>query len=140
MKAACLLLTAAFWAWCGPAQAGSVVEARCEACGYASGNLFLFGGKALFRTVCLFPALCAEHHRLVLVNLLGDDQSSKDCPGGTPIPYTDARLAGKAGANIVASWNLPAGPGNPAVLTDGSYLCPRCGAFGLRFRLTGLWD
>ena len=67
------------------------------------------------------------------MNLLGDDQSSKDCPSGTPIPYTDARLAGKAGANIVASWNLHAGPGNPAVLTDGSYLCPRCGAFGLRF-------
>jgi hypothetical protein len=32
-------------------QAGSIVTARCGNCGYESGDLFLFGGKANYKTV-----------------------------------------------------------------------------------------
>ena len=52
-------------------------------------------------------------------------------------PQADA----KSGSKTIASWNLPE-PKNISVrLTDGDYLCPRCGQFPFAFqtnRILGL--
>ena len=119
-------------------QAGTIVTAGCAGCGFDSGRLFLFGGRANFKTVCQFPAYCPEKRSLVSINLLADNSEGEICPGR--IPYTDPKLMQHPGTETIASWNLSE-PGKMSVwLTDGDYLCPRCGQFLLHFYPAGYWD
>ena len=122
------------------AQAGSIVTAKCDVCGYDSGRLFIFGGKANFKTVCKFPAYCVNKKTLVLVNLMADKLESQACPGQIPVPYTDPQMVQNPGTKTIASWNLPEPKNTQIRLTDGDYFCPNCGKFYLRFRHSGLWD
>jgi hypothetical protein len=122
------------------AEAGSIVTATCGNCGYDSGGLFLFGGKANFKTVCRFPAYCADKKTLVLVNLMAEKLESQACPGQAPVPYTDPQMVQNPGAKTIASWNLQESKIKQVKLTDGDYFCPRCGQFQLHFRQSGHWD
>jgi hypothetical protein len=142
LKAKLLSLIAilVFLAGWNPAEAGSIVTARCDTCGYDSGGLFLFGGRANFKTVCSFPAYCANKKTLVLVNLMAEKPDSEACDGQTPVPYNDPRMVANPGAKAVASWNLPEPMDKQIKLTDGDYFCPRCGQYKLHFRKSGMWD
>jgi len=71
------------------AWAGSIVTAKCDVCGYDSGRLFLFGGRANYKTVCKFPAYYAGKKGLILVNLMADTLDSRNCPSQPPLYYTD---------------------------------------------------
>jgi hypothetical protein len=122
------------------AQAGSIVTAKCDSCGYDSGHLFLFGGRVNFKTVCEFPAYCADKKALVLVNLMAEKLESQACPGQVLVPYTDPQMIPKPGTGTIASWNLPEPKNRQIKLTDGDYFCPRCGQFDLHFRQAGKWD
>ena len=121
-------------------EAGSIVTAKCESCGYDSGGLFLFGGKANFKTVCRFPAYCANKKSLVLVNLMDEKLESQACPDQIPVPYTDPQMFQNPGTKTIASWNLPEPKNKQVKLTDGDYFCPNCEKFNLHFRHSGLWD
>lgn len=121
-------------------HAGSIVTAKCDNCGYDSGSLFLFGGKANFRTVCKFPAYCANKKTLILVNLIANKLESQSYPCQSPVLYTDPVMVKKPGINTVASWNLPELKNKEIMLTDGDYFCPTCGQFKLHFRQSGMWD
>jgi hypothetical protein len=125
---------------CNSSLAGSIIVANCEACGYDSGNLFLFGGKSNFKTVCQFPGYCPEKKSLVLINLMADRQETPACSGGEPTPYTDPKLIQNPGTRTIASWNLPEPWKKQVILTDGNYFCPNCKTFHLHFRHTGFWD
>jgi hypothetical protein len=121
----------------GLVQAGTIVSAKCDACGYENGRIFLFGGKANLKTVCRFPAYCPEKKSLILINLMSE-KAEEECPGY--ISYTDPKLIQNPGSKTIASWNLPE-PKNISVrLTDGDYLCPRCGQFRFHFKPIGYWD
>lgn len=120
------------------ARAGTLVNARCP-CGYHRERLPLFGGRANFRTVCRFPALCATSHELVLINLLDPLADTAHCQGTKAIPYTDPSLAPKVPGAVVASWNLR-DQGMTVQLYAGAYRCPHCGRKTLRFSFAGNWD
>lgn len=122
-----------------PARAGTIVDARCP-CGYHTGRLLVFGGRADFKTVCMFPALCRDTDALLLVNLLDPATPPAGCPGGSAIPYDHPALAPAPGGRVVASWRLPGQADVAAVLYDGGYLCPRCRKKTLRFSQVGFWD
>ncbi len=132
-----ILVLVAGW---NSARAGSIVRAKCDVCGYDSGGLFLFGGRGNFKTVCNFPAYCANKKSLVLVNLLADKLESPACPGQTLVPYTDPQMIQKPGTKTIASWNLPEPQDKQIELTDGDYFCPNCKKFHLHFKHSGHWD
>jgi hypothetical protein len=134
-----ILILALVMGW-NSVQAGSIVTATCGNCGYESGDLFLFGGKANFKTVSKFPAYCANKKAIVLVNLMAEKLESKACPGQAPVPYTEPRMIQNPDAKTIASWNMPEPKNKQVVLTDGDYFCPRCGQFQLHFRKLGNWD
>jgi hypothetical protein len=134
-----IIILALVMVW-NSAWAGSIVMAKCDLCGYDSGRLFLFGGRANFKTVCKFPAYCANKKGLVLVNLMVDKLESPNCPGQTPVPYTDPQMIKNPGTKTIASWNLPEPKNKQVELTDGDYFCPNCGKFHLHFRPSGHWD
>jgi hypothetical protein len=121
------------------AGAGTVVEGRCASCGYSTGGLPLFGGRADFQHNCRFPVLCQDCGKLELVNLLAPRPACRQCPASPLIPYDDPRLQGTPGRHEVASWRVEK-LGRPLKLTDGGYYCPACGKFELRFKLTALYD
>lgn len=122
-----------------PAAAGTMVEARCE-CGYKSGNLLLFGGKANFQRVCLFPAYCPGVKKVLLVNMFDEKPRNPDCASGQLTPYDQPTLVGVKGKGVIASWNTHKRLGRDLKLTDGTYLCPVCGQKTLRFYPVGMWD
>lgn len=132
----CLLAAALLAA---PAQAGMVVKGHCAACGYDTGGLSLFGGRANFQSVCMFPVLCSDCGKLETVNLLDARAACRQCPKSPMIAYDDPRLRGAAGSREVASWNLDK-LGRSLVLTDGAYYCPACRGYELRFTRTAMWD
>ncbi|MFH1034410.1 MAG: hypothetical protein V1806_07875 [Pseudomonadota bacterium] len=129
---AALLLAPAAWA-------GMVLEGRCVACGYATGGLALFGGRADFQRNCRFPVLCPDCGRLEVVNLLDARAACRQCPASPMIPYDDPRLAGAPGGQEVASWRAP-NLGRTLRLSNGGYYCPACGKFELRFKRLAMYD
>lgn len=99
------------------------------------------GGMANFTSFCAFPAWCTACRQVLLLNLLDEPLTCPHCASNGVLPYDNARLIGKAGSNLVASWNVADRLGRVLVLTDGSYLCPGCQQFTLHFRSVGIqWD
>ena len=116
---------------------GCSVVAKCE-CGYESPLLMIGGGMLSFGTECKFPAYCAEGDHLVTVNLLEHPCPCSDGHKKEPTPYNNADLKGTAGENEVVSWRFGE---NQAVLTDGTYFCPACHQYMLKFSQGGMmWD
>jgi DNA-directed RNA polymerase subunit RPC12/RpoP len=119
---------------------GMVVIATCE-CG-VSETIPVGGGINNFRKLCLFPCLCEQCHKVVPANLL--DKKKMECPNcnaPNPIPYDDPRLSGSAGGEMVFAYDLLKRIGRDPELTDGNYLCPKCGKMSLHFSKDELlWD
>ncbi len=86
---------------------GSHVIAECE-CGLRSESL-IGGGMLDFLTTCYFPCLCERCNRVVQVNLLAKRPRCPKCRASRPIPYSDERLRGTAGDELVAQWRLDLG-------------------------------
>jgi len=122
-----------------PALAGVMVRATCP-CGYDSGNLFIFGGRANFKTYCAFPVLCQGCAKLALADLYAGPPACSACPDPVALAYDDPRLSGRRGEKVIASWNTAARLGRALQLTDGTYLCPACRDFSLTFAMVGYWD
>lgn len=117
---------------------GSSVSASCS-CGY-SADAMIGGGMLSFHNTCLFPAICNECDEIVEVNLMAESLACGTCDSENVQPYTKDDLKGEPGSTSVVEWNYER-DGFPTLLTDGTYLCPRCGDFGLRFQHGGMnWD
>lgn len=137
--AACMAVLGLLLGAGGQALAGTIVRAACP-CGYDSGSMFLFGGRANFKTYCAFPVYCQECPGLEVVNLYAGEPACPGCREARALPYDDPSLVGVPGGNVIASWNTVKRLGRALNLTDGAYLCPKCGKFSLRFAPVGLWD
>ncbi|MEW5912952.1 MAG: hypothetical protein AB1814_10380 [Thermodesulfobacteriota bacterium] len=134
LAALTMLLSAA-----AAAQAGSLIKAACP-CGFHTEALFIFGGRANFKTYCGFPVYCPDCASLAVANLYAKEVICPGCPGSAAVPYDHPSLVGRPGDKVVASWNTMARLGRALKLTDGEYLCPVCKKFTLRFTHVGFWD
>lgn len=118
---------------------GAEVNAVCE-CGYQSNSL-VGGGMLNFQTTCYFPALCKVCKELVQVNLFAKRVRCPKCRRARVTLYDDPELSRDQGDSTVTSWNTEVRLGRVLILHNGSYLCPSCREFKLRFSDSGLcWD
>ncbi len=118
---------------------GSEVMASCK-CGLSE-NILIGGGMLTFTTTCLFPCYCDSCNNVVEVNLLSEDKECPHCRSKAIISYDDPSMIKSAGDNIVASWNMEQKIGRELIITNGSYLCPKCKKPNLKFEDSGLcWD
>lgn len=118
---------------------GAEVNAYCE-CGYQSTSL-IGGGMANFHTTCYFPALCTVCNKLVQVNLLAKRVRCHKCRSSKVTPYDNPELSLQKGDSIIADWHVESELGRVLILHNGTYLCPLCKEFKLRFIDSGLcWD
>lgn len=93
-----------------------------------------------FHNTCLFPAICPDCGEIVEVNVLEATPSCGSCGSTRVKPYHLDELRLEPGSRTVVEWRLLE-HGRAVSLTDGTYLCPSCGAFELRFQEGGtLWD
>ena len=111
---------------------GSAVIAICE-CGYMAESA-IGGGMATFKEICYFPVYCEVCLELVEANLLAKPVKCPACEGSRVIPYDNVKLIGEIGENEIESWNMEEDLGRELVLTDGTYFCPSCEEFKLRFK------
>lgn len=119
---------------------GSSVQADCL-CGHHSGTLMIGGGMANYASFCAFPAYCSACRELLVVNLFNQPLTCPHCGGKEVLPYDQPSLIGKLGRKQVASWEVSDKLLRVLVLTDGTYLCPACQKFTLRFMSAGIqWD
>lgn len=118
---------------------GSLVIAVCE-CGYMAKSA-IGGGMATFMEICYFPAYCEVCLELVEANLLAKPVECPVCDSSQVIPYDDEKLIGEIGEEEVEAWNMEEQLDRELVLTDGTYFCPSCEEFKLRFKPGMLcWD
>lgn len=109
---------------------GHTVTATC-ACGFASDHLMIGGGRMNFQTNRSYPARCTTCRDIVTVNLLEEALACPQCDGTEVAPYNRPELL-KTPGREVSNWNMGRALGN-LTLTDGKYLCPKCGKFELSF-------
>ena len=93
-----------------------------------------------FTSVCYFPAHCEDCKKLVEVNLLADCTTCPHCGSSRVIPYDHSTLIGEIGTRGVAHWYAGAELGRTPSLTNGTYRCPECKQYLLRFKEIALWD
>ena len=137
---------------------GQIVIASCN-CGYKE-KFPVGGGRANFRTLCLFPCLCRACNRLVVANLLPMQPKprtwldywsrptvTKSLPPACPqcqceniVPYDHPELCEQQGSRIVISWKLASQLDRELRLTDGFYFCSLCDTYQLRFEAGLCWD
>ncbi len=116
---------------------GSVIKARCD-CGFER-EMLLGGGMRNSTTHCNFPLYCKECRAFLEGNLLKKGLVCPKCKSADVVPYDDANLCSRKG-DLVFNWNLEDQVGRHLVLTDGDYVCPKCGKFTLSFMDVGRWD
>ena len=117
---------------------GSTVEASCK-CGYRATS-DVGGGKSNYLTVDLMPALCEHCQTLVTVNKCAKPPLCPKCKSPQVLPYDDPALNAKPDASIPVSRRVWEAMGSAFQLTCGTYLCPACKQYTLRFIETCLWD
>lgn len=105
---------------------GSSVRAFCP-CGVDE-EIMIGGGMIDYETHCSFPCCCEKCHSLIEANLLVKQLRCPKCRSTKIIPYSDPRLTGEPGGNVVESWD-------GLSLSDGTYKCPKCEKPTLRFGL-----
>jgi hypothetical protein len=118
---------------------GSTVEAKCK-CGYRATS-DVGGGKSNYLTFGSMPALCEHCQTLVTVNKYAKPPQCPKCKSPQVVPYDDPALNAKSDTTITESgrvWEAMAG--SAYLLTCGTYLCPACKQYTLRFIETCLWD
>lgn len=115
---------------------GSEVIAYCK-CGLKA-NILIGGGRVNFLTTCYFPCLCVRCSNVVQANLLTKTLRCPKCRSTKLTPYDNTDLAGSPGQDEVAEWNVEDKLGRTLKLTNGTYKCPKCEKFTLRFKDSGL--
>ncbi len=111
---------------------GSIISAKCN-CGFEK-EMFLGGGMQNFTTYCNFPVYCEECRILFESNLFDKEIFCPKCKGTKTIPYDKKCL--QRGTPIF-EWNIG---DKTLTLTDGNYLCPKCGSFTMGFVDIGCFD
>lgn len=111
---------------------GSQVIAVCR-CGINS-TIAVGGGMASHETEEFFPGFCLNCKEVMEMNLKEEFPLCTSCIKEITIPYNDPRLIGIVGKEEISR-------SFDNVLTDGTYLCPSCRQFTLRFAPGHvLWD
>lgn len=118
---------------------GSILRAHCD-CGYNADDLLLGGGRMDFTTNCNFPYYCEDCSILFEANAFEETVICPKCHKDQAYSYDTKKACGSAGEKIVFDWNVMSQIGRTLVLTDGSYICPSCHKFRLRFFESGFWD
>lgn len=108
---------------------GHTIDATCT-CGFDARDLMIGGGMRDHTTNCSYPAICKGCHDIVTVNLLDAAPSCSECEGTEVTAYNRPELLMTLG-RPVSNWG-------DLTLTDGKYLCPKCGSFELSFRGGGV--
>ena len=111
---------------------GSQVIAIC-ACGVNS-KINIGGGMLTHGKIDYFPGYCPVCNDIVQINLKDKSSICTNCGETAAVPYNNPELIGTIGKEIIeASFDN--------VLTDGTYLCPKCRNKSLKFISSGLfWD
>lgn len=130
---------------------GHDVIANCE-CGFEGHSLIGCGmmhceprinnrGLVEYINFCCFPVLCRQCHTFQEANLGVKTLRCKKCNSRKVLVYDHPDLCARKGPQIVSDWNPQGLEGHTLVLTDGDYLCPKCGKFTLHFMDGGMmWD
>ena len=116
---------------------GSIVKAHCG-CGYEK-EMFLGGGMLNFTTHCNFPLYCAQCKILFEGNLFKKKITCPKCGTNDVVPYDSDKLCSRKGERVF-DWNATAEIGRVLELTEGDYICPKCGRFAMSFADVGRWD
>ena len=116
---------------------GSIVKAYCG-CGYER-LMPLGGGMMNFTAHCNFPVYCPKCKVLFEANLVRKAIKCPECGDRNVLSYENDELCRKKG-EAVFEWNLPGKLGGTLKLTDGKYLCPKCGKYTMSFSDMGNWD
>jgi hypothetical protein len=116
---------------------GSIITARCD-CGYGE-EMYLGGGMLDFTTRCTFPLFCANCKILFKGNLFEKRIVCPECKSEGAIPYDNDQLCHRRGQKVF-DWRLEREIGRDPELTDGEYMCPKCGQFTMTFEDVGCWD
>lgn len=94
-----------------------------------------------FTWECKFPFLCKSCNSIVQANALDPKPQCPGCGSVELTSYSHPALCGSRGECEVVGWT-PRGQEGPAfTLHDGTYWCPKCKSFRLRFTESGImWD
>ena len=118
---------------------GSKVLAVCE-CGLKK-EILIGGGMFTFTYECFFPCLCENCNDVVEVNLLEEIPHCPICENENIIAYDHSSVVGEIGNKIVDSWSVQGKINRELLLTNGTYLCPKCNNNMLHFEGGELlWD
>lgn len=115
---------------------GQIIRASCP-CGYKNDSIRIGGGVRDTGKKFSFPAYCpGKEPHIVSANLCS--KTLRCSPHKTkPILYNDESLIGKRGRSIrVSFWAEAKEAGSPPLtfeLTSGTYLCPACQNYTLKF-------
>lgn len=119
---------------------GASVIASCS-CGLDTGDIWVGGGISNFTVFCAFPIYCKACDGIRVTNMYDMPLTCLECGDGEVTPYDDPSLVGEPGAESVFEWNTNGRLGRDLKLTDGTYLCPACRNFTLRFSEGSIcWD
>jgi len=105
---------------------GHVISSSCR-CGYSNESIPIGAGRHNHLDLCMHPALCRAGQHMVTVNLKDESTACPDGHPGEPLPYCNApELQGVPGNGTISSWG-------DHRLDTGTYLCPKCGRYEMRF-------
>ena len=110
---------------------GATVNAICR-CGLNS-EIRIGGGMSTFTYLCYFPCLCENCNDIVEVNLYDMHPQCPNCRGENLIPYDDKQVIAIEGDHNIVSWNANEKVDRELILTNGTYMCPKCKKMTLRF-------
>ena len=116
---------------------GSIVSAACD-CGYET-EICVGGGMRNFTTHCSFPLYCPTCRSLFEGNPFEKKIACPRCGAERALPYDSDQLCHRRGQEVF-EWNGGDEIGRRLELTEGDYLCPKCGRFAMTFVHVGCWD
>ncbi len=117
---------------------GTIIKADCR-CGFEK-EMFLGGGMMNFTKYCAYPMYCGQCRILFESNLFQKQISCPNCNRANDVvPYDHERVCRRKGKEVFR-WATEHEIGRNLTLTDGEYLCPKCGRFTLSFTMSGYWD
>ena len=121
---------------------GSIIDAKCK-CGSKKDNMFLGGGFSNFMTKASFPYYCEDCKSLFIGDRLAKKVKCKKCKSENIYPYDDKRACKRKGREVF-KWNITDCKKDKdevvLILTDGKYICPKCGEYKLSFIDMGCFD
>ena len=141
---------------------GSLVQANCNRCNFSK-DLQLGAGRRTFKETAMWPVWCTACGNLSVANHKKPSLVCAECGSNDVKRSEDPEVwSGDGQSSAALTWSLGTEKGEPIErnwferllgrppkyrikyidlrLTDGTYLCPSCKKFSLRFQLIGLFD